>query len=62
MHSEEIEPVSILLLVLLLSAFIAILTLRAHLLVPPGTRAAMVAPSAPAAGLVVKASSLGPSF
>jgi hypothetical protein len=62
MHGEEIEPGSILLFFLLLMAFIAILALRAHLLVPVGTRAAMAAPSAPAATLIAKALSLRPGF
>jgi hypothetical protein len=64
MHSEEIEPVSIVLFVLLLSAFIAILTLRAHLRAQVGASAAasavasaaMTAPSAPAATLIAEAS------
>jgi hypothetical protein len=62
MRDDDIEPGSILLFVLLLSAFIAILTLRAHLLGRVDTSAAIVAPPTPALALVAKASSLGPSF
>lgn len=62
MRDDEIESGSILLFVLLLSAFIAILTLRAHLLAPVESSAAMAAPSTSAVTLIAKASSLRPAF
>jgi hypothetical protein len=62
MRDDGIEPGSIMLFVLLLSAFIAILTLRAHLLGRVDRSAAMVAPPTPALALVAKGSSLGPTF
>lgn len=66
MRDDEIEPGAILLFVLLLSAFIAILTLRAQLLAPvessAAASAATTAPTAPAVTLIAKASSLRPTF
>jgi len=62
MREGEIEPRSIVLFLLLLSAFVAILTLRAHLLVrtdsSPVVSAAATVPSA----LAAQSSSLRPSF
>jgi hypothetical protein len=62
MRERELETHSIVLFLLLLSAFLAILTLRAHLLAPvdssPAVGAAATLPSAVAA----KSSSLRPHF
>jgi len=62
MREGEVEPRSIVLFLLLLSAFVAILTLRAHLLAPvdssPVVSAAAPLPSA----LAAKSSSLRPGF
>jgi len=61
-REREIETPSIVLFLLLLSAFVAILTLRAHLLAPvdssPAVGVAATLPSAVAA----KSSSLRPHF
>jgi hypothetical protein len=47
---------------LLLSAFIAILALRAHLLAPVDSNAAVAAASAPPIALAAKPSSRRPNF
>jgi hypothetical protein len=66
LQADAIEPGAILLFLLLLSAFIALLTLRARLLATVGTSASasavMTAPWTPAATLIAKASSLRPDF
>ena len=59
---DEVELRSIMLFILLSLAFIAILTLRAHVLTPRGANAAVIAPAAPLTALAVKSSSLRPDF
>ena len=59
---DEVELRSIMLFILLSLAFIAILTLRAHVLTPRGANAAVIAPAAPLTVLAVKSSSLRPDF
>jgi hypothetical protein len=61
-HADEVAPGSIVLFFLLLSAFIAILTLRAHLLAPVASNAAVAAASAPPIALAAKPSSRRPNF
>jgi hypothetical protein len=62
MRESEIEPRSIALFLVLLSAFVAILTLRAHLLAPVDSSPVVsAAPTLPSA-LAAKSSSLRPSF
>jgi len=62
MRSDEIEPRSIMLLFLLLSAFIGILTLRAHLLATASSSAAVAAHVGPPIARAVKLSSLRLDF
>lgn len=59
---DEVELRSIMLFILLSLAFIAILTLRAHVLAPLGANAAALAPGAPLTTLAVKSSSPRPDF
>jgi hypothetical protein len=59
---DEVELRSIMLFILLSLAFIAILTLRAHVLAPLGANAAALAPGAPLTALAVKSSSPRPDF
>jgi hypothetical protein len=61
-QSREVEPGSIVLFFLLLSAFIATLALRAHFLAPVDSRAAVVASAAPKTALAAKPSPLQPNF
>jgi hypothetical protein len=62
MRENEIEPRSIVIFFLLLSAFIAILTLRAHLLAPADSGPAVTSTSAPPTALAAKSWSLRPGF
>lgn len=63
MRADEIAPRSIVLFLLLLSAFIAILTLRAYLLAPVDSSPIVRAAAAPPTALLAaKSSSLRPSF
>jgi hypothetical protein len=59
---DEVELRSIMLFILLSLAFIAILTLRAHVLAPLDANAAAIAPAAPSTALAVKSSSLRPDL
>jgi hypothetical protein len=59
---REVEPGSIVLFFLLLSAFIATLALRAHFLAPVDSRATVVASAAPKTALAAKPSPLRPNF
>jgi len=61
-RDSEVEPRSILLLFALLSAFIAILTLRAHLLAAAGSEASVASAVTAPTALAAKASSLRPNF
>jgi hypothetical protein len=58
MREHQVEPRSIVLFFALLSAFIAILTLRAHLLAPANSSAVAAAQAAPQTSLTAKVSSL----
>jgi hypothetical protein len=60
--NNEVEPRSILLFFALLSAFIAILTLRAHLLVPAGSGTSATSAATAPTALAAKFSSLRPAF
>lgn len=62
MRDSEVEPRSILLFFVLLSAFIAILTLRAHLLAAAGSGASAASAATAPTALAAKASSLRPNF
>jgi hypothetical protein len=61
-RETKVEPHSIVLFFLLLSAFIAILTLRAHLLAPIDSSAMVAASKAPPIALAAKRSSRRPNF
>jgi len=61
-RESEVEPRSILLFFALLSAFIAILTLRAHLLAPAGSDASAASTATAPTALAAKFSSLRPGF
>jgi hypothetical protein len=61
-QSREVEPGSIVLFFMLLSAFIAVLILRAHLLVPVDSNAAVAASAAPPVALAAKPSPRQPNF
>ena len=59
---DEVELRSVMLFILLSLAFIAILTLRTHVLTSLGANAVAIAPAAPLTALAVKSSSLRPDF
>jgi hypothetical protein len=58
MREHQVEPRSIVLFFALLSAFIATLTLRAHLLAPANSSAVAAAQAAPQTSVAAKVSSL----
>jgi hypothetical protein len=62
MGENEVEPRSIVLFFLLLATFIAILTLRAHLVTPVDSSATVAASKAPPIALAAKPSSRRPNF
>jgi hypothetical protein len=62
MRERELETRSIVLFLLLLSAFLAILTLRAHLLAPVDSNRVIGAAATLPSALAAKSSSLRPSF
>jgi hypothetical protein len=57
-RKHEVEPRSVVLFFALLSAFIATLTLRAHLLAPANSSAVAAAQATPQTSLTAKVSSL----
>jgi hypothetical protein len=58
MRERQVEPRSIVLFFTLLSAFIALLTLRAHLRAPANSSAVATAQAPPQTSLTAKVSSL----
>jgi hypothetical protein len=62
MREDQIELRSIVLFFALLSAFIAILILRAQLLAPPGSSTVAATSAAPPTALAAKTLSLRPDF
>jgi hypothetical protein len=62
LRESDVETRSIMLFLLLLSAFVALLTLRAHLLAPADSSPAVSAAATLPSALAAKSSSHRPSF
>jgi hypothetical protein len=62
MRADEIEPGSVMLFFLLLSAFVAVLALRAHLLSPADSSPTVAAAANQSAAIAAKSVSLRTAF
>jgi hypothetical protein len=62
MRESDVEPRSVVLFLLLLSAFVALLTLRVHLLASADSNPVVSAAATLPSALAAKSSSLRPSF